>query len=103
MRAIVTAFLVTVMSVLVVIPAMADDPATPGPFQEAGRLVDQLAGRLGTFGAEISQYMQQQGRGGMAPRGPMTGMMGDPADRPLITMMLHHRSDLGLSPEQVAR
>ena len=28
--------------------------------------------------------------------------MSDP-DRPLITIMLHHRSELGLSPEQVSR
>jgi Spy/CpxP family protein refolding chaperone len=29
--------------------------------------------------------------------------MGEPADRPLITIMLRHRSELGLSPEQVGR
>jgi Spy/CpxP family protein refolding chaperone len=29
--------------------------------------------------------------------------MGDPAERPLITIMLHHRSELGLSSEQVGR
>jgi Spy/CpxP family protein refolding chaperone len=33
----------------------------------------------------------------------MGRMMGDPAERPLITIMLHHRSELGLSPEQVGR
>jgi Spy/CpxP family protein refolding chaperone len=29
--------------------------------------------------------------------------MGREPDRPLITIMLHHRSELGLSPEQVSR
>src|SRR5262245_12327600 len=105
MRTIGAAFVVTVVSVLLVVPAWADPSAGAGPFEEAGRLVDQLAGRLGTFGAEIAQYMQQQGRGGlMGSRGATMGrMMGDPAERPLITVMLHHRSELGLTPEQVAR
>ena len=30
-------------------------------------------------------------------------MMGDPMERPLITIMLHHRTELGLTPEQVTR
>ena len=34
---------------------------------------------------------------------PMGRMMGDPAERPLITIMLHHRTELGLSPDQVTR
>ena len=36
--------------------------AATGPFEEAGRLVDQLASRLGSFGAELAQQIQQ-GRG----------------------------------------
>jgi Spy/CpxP family protein refolding chaperone len=87
------AVLVTVALATVVTPAAAGAPA--GPFDEAGRLVDQLAGRLGAFGAELAQQMQS-GRGGM-------GSMGDPTERPLITIMLHHRAELGLSADQVSR
>jgi Spy/CpxP family protein refolding chaperone len=105
MRSIAFAFLVTVMAAAVVTPALADAPA--GPFEEAGRLADQLAGRLGTLGAELVQRMPQW-PGGMGsrggPRGEMTApMRGGPADRPLITIMLHHRAELGLSADQVTR
>jgi Spy/CpxP family protein refolding chaperone len=105
MRSMVLAFLVTVAPAAVVVPAGAGAPA--GPFEEAGRLVDQVAGRLGSFGAELAQQMQQ-GPGGMGSMGgpmgrPMGRMMGDPAERPLITIMLHHRTELGLSPDQVTR
>jgi Spy/CpxP family protein refolding chaperone len=97
----VLAFLVTVAPAAVVLPAAAGTPA--GAFEEAGRLVDQLAARLGSFGAELAQHMQP-GRGGMGSMGgPIGRMMGDPAERPLITIMLHHRTELGLSPDQVAR
>jgi Spy/CpxP family protein refolding chaperone len=98
MRSMVLAFLVTVTPAAVVTPAGAGAPT--GPFEEAGRLVDQLAGRLGSFGAELAQQLQP-GRGGM--RGMMERMMDDPAERPLITIMLHHRTELGLSPDQVSR
>ena len=98
------AFLVIVALTTVVTPAGAGAPA--GPFEEAGRLVDQLAVRLGTFGAELAQQMQS-GRGmgpmGGPPGGMMERMMGDPVERPLITIMLHHRAELGLSAEQVSR
>ena len=105
MRSIVLAFLVTVTPAAVVTPAVADAPT--GPFEEAGRFVDQLAGRLGSFGADLAQQMQP-GRGGMGsmggPSGGMMGrMMGGPAERPLITIMLHHRTELGLSADQVSR
>jgi Spy/CpxP family protein refolding chaperone len=36
-------------------------------------------------------------------RGMMERMMGDPVERPLITIMLHHRAELGLSADQVGR
>jgi Spy/CpxP family protein refolding chaperone len=35
----------------------------------------------------------------MGPGGPAPS----PAERPLITIMLHHRTELGLTPEQVSR
>ena len=64
MRAMVLAFLLIVASAAVVVPAGAGAPA--GAFEEAGRLVDQLAARLGSLGAELVQQMQP-GRGGRAP------------------------------------
>ena len=101
MRRMGLAFLVTVVLATLVSPAVAD--AQVGPFEEAGRMVDQLAGRLGAFGAELAQQMQSA-RGGMGSMGGvMERMMGDPTDRPLITMMLHHRAELGLSADQVNR
>ena len=98
MRWMAVAFLVIVALMSVVAPAAAGAPT--GTFEEAGRLVDQFASRLGAFGAELVQQMQP-GRGGMG--GMMERMMGDPAERPLITIMLHHRTELGLSAEQVSR
>ena len=101
MRRMTLAFLVIVALATVVTPAAAGPAA--GPFEEAGRLVDQLAGRLGAFGAELAQQMQP-GRGGMGSMGGMMErMMGDPMERPLITIMLHHRAELGLSADQVSR
>jgi Spy/CpxP family protein refolding chaperone len=93
------AVLVTVMSAVAVLPAGADAP--PGTFEEAGRLVDQLATRLGSFGAELAQ--QIQGLGGPGSMGGRPAPTAEPADRPLITIMLHHRAELGLNPEQVGR
>jgi Spy/CpxP family protein refolding chaperone len=100
MSSIVRACVMALTLATLVTPAWAQAP--PGPFQEAGRLVDQLTGRLGSLGAELAQQMQ--GRGGMGSMGgPMGRMMGDPAERPLITIMLHHRTELGLSADQVSR
>jgi Spy/CpxP family protein refolding chaperone len=100
MRSIVLAFLVTVTPAAFVAPAAADAPT--GLFEEAGRLVDQLAGRLGSFGADLAQQMPP-GRGGMGSMGGMGRVMGGPAERPLLTIMLHHRAELGLSADQVSR
>jgi Spy/CpxP family protein refolding chaperone len=106
MRVMTLACLVVVALAVAVAPAWAGAPST---FEEAGRLVDQLASRLSAFGNELVQTMQP-GHGPATPGGPMGGLMGgpmgrmgDPADRPLITMMLHHRAELGLSADQVGR
>src|SRR5262245_31123424 len=103
MRSMLRAGVVAVTLMAAVLPARAEAP--PGPFQEAGRLVDQLASRLGSIGAELAQQLQPgPGRGGMGSMGDMMGrMMADPVERPLITIMLHHRAELGLSPDQVGR
>ena len=136
MKAVGFAFLVTLALITAAGPALADPPPKPGSFEETGRLVDQLVGRVGSVGAELAQQLQGQkapksaeeagrlvdqladrlgslgaelaqqlpsGRGGAGPMGRTGRTMGDPADRPLITIMLHHRSELGLNPEQVGR
>jgi Spy/CpxP family protein refolding chaperone len=95
MKVMTLALLLAVAPVALVTPAGA--ATSPRTFEEAGRLVDELAGRLSSFGADLVQ--QIQGRGGMGPG----RMMGDPTERPLITIMLHHRTELGLTPEQVTR
>ena len=106
MRIAVLALLVAVSSATAVLPAFADAPRT-GSFEDAGRAVDQLTGRLGALGAELAQQMQQgmqRGRDAMdAMSEVMRGRMMTGPDRPLITIMLHHRADLGLNPEQVTR
>jgi Spy/CpxP family protein refolding chaperone len=96
MKAMMLVLLIAVAPVALVTPAGAGAPT--GPFEEAGRLVDELAGRLGSFGADLVEQIQQGRRIGIPGR-----MMGDPTERPLITMMLHHRAELGLTPEQVTR
>ena len=78
--------------------------------QEAKALLDQAATELRALGAQLQQHMEMG-------RGPMGGMMGpgqrgpamtgpgpvSPAERPLISIMLQRRADLGLTPEQVTR
>jgi Spy/CpxP family protein refolding chaperone len=86
------------------VPAIAQESARPGSFEEAGRMVDYWTGRLRSLGDEIAQQVQT----GRAPRGPMGdpavgGPYGHRAERPLITMMLDHRGELVLTPEQVSR
>jgi Spy/CpxP family protein refolding chaperone len=97
MKAMVFVLLIAVVPATFVATAGAAAPT--GPFEEAGRLVDELAGRLSSLRADLVQQIQQ-GRGGMGMPGRM---MGDPVERPLITIMLHHRTELGLTPEQVTR
>ena len=81
--------------------AAAEAPGLPGSFEEAGRMVDYWTGRLRSLGAEIAGQVQT----GRAPRGPMEGAAGErlPGEGPLITIMLHHRDELALTPDQVTR
>jgi len=76
----------------------AAEPVRPVFHEEAGRLVDQVTDQLRSLGAQLEQHLHH-GRGGMGPGGPAPS----PAERPLITIMLHHRNDLGLTGEQVGR
>jgi len=86
------------------------EPVHPVFHQEAKALLDQAATELRALGAQLQQHMEMG-------RGPMGGMMGpgqrgpamtgpgpvSPAERPLISIMLQRRADLGLTPEQVTR
>jgi Spy/CpxP family protein refolding chaperone len=78
----------------------------PGVFEEAGRLVDSVTDQIRAFAAQIAEPGRPGlGGGGAVGRGGSMGPGGSPspAERPLITMMLHHRTDLGLTDEQVSR
>ena len=101
MRTIVLALLVTLTLATLVLPAAAGPPAEQlRGGRAAGRSADGPAREL-----------RRRARPAVAARdarvGQAAGSTGrstsDPADRPLITIMLHHRSELGLSPEQVSR
>ena len=92
MKAMVFVLLIAVVPATFVATAGAAAPT--GPLEEAGRLVDELAGRLGSFGADLVQQIQQ-GRGAMGMPGRI---MGDPVERPLITIMLHHRTGARAHP-----
>jgi Spy/CpxP family protein refolding chaperone len=82
----------------VVGPALAAEPARPGLFEEAGRLVDQMAEQIRDFGSRMERQLSGR-RGPMGSPDPAAS----PAERPLITMMLHHRAELGLTPDQIGR
>lgn len=64
--------------------------------EEAGRSWTDLAERFKGLGAQLERHFRG-GPGGMGP------MWGSPAERPLISFMLEHRDDLGLTPDQVNR
>lgn len=78
-------------------PAVAE-PLLPALHEEAARLVDQVTDQLRSLGAQLERHMHH-GRGGAGPGGPAPST----AERPLITIMLHHRNDLGLTGDQVGR
>ena len=105
---------IVVVSLAVVVagPALAAAGSVQPAFhEEAGRVLDQAAAELRNLGAQLEQHMHM-GRGGLP--GMPGGMMGpgrgpgshgwmSPADRPLITIMLDHRTELELTPDQVTR
>jgi Spy/CpxP family protein refolding chaperone len=104
MRAVALALLVVVMWGGLATPAGAGEPAVRGPFEEAGRLVDQMADRLRSLGAELAQQIPGTPPGPLGRPAPGMGeWSGAPAERPLITIMLRHRSELGLTADQVGR
>jgi Spy/CpxP family protein refolding chaperone len=84
--------------VLAALPLPAAPPPPPGPFEEAGRWIDQVADRL----RELGLWLERRPGSGLAQLHPAPPGAGFP-EGPLITIMLHHRAELGLSPEQVGR
>jgi Spy/CpxP family protein refolding chaperone len=101
MRAIVGAMLGVAVWGGVLAPASAGDEACRGPFEDAGRLVDRVAERLRSLGAELAQHARGAPGPGGGPAWERDAR--SPAERPLITIMLHHRGELGLTPDQVSR
>jgi len=98
----ITVALSGLLGVLAVGGLAGAEPVRPAFHEEMGRVVDEVTQGLRSLGAQLEQHLHH-GPGG--PRGPgMTGPGGpSPAERPLITIMLHHRTELGLTPEQVSR
>jgi Spy/CpxP family protein refolding chaperone len=76
-----------VTALVLTLPAGAEPPgARPVAQEELGRALDELAGQIQGLGDWL--------RGHLAP--------GEgPAERPLISIMLEHRAELGLAPSQV--
>jgi len=68
-------------------PAAASEQATPTPaaHEEVGRTLDDLIGQLHDLGGRWREHFAP------SPRG----------ERPLITLMLRHKDELGLSADQV--
>jgi Spy/CpxP family protein refolding chaperone len=79
---------VMTLALLVLIPVGWAHSAGPAPaaHDEIGRLFDEMASRLRGLGSQLREgWGHHEGRG----------------ERPLITLMLKRRDDLGLTPEQV--
>lgn len=72
------------------------EQVTPAFHEETGRAWGELADHFRGFGAHLERHFRG-GPGGMGP------MWGSPAERPLISFMLEHRDELGLSPDQTGR
>jgi Spy/CpxP family protein refolding chaperone len=115
------------VSLVVAVPhAARAGSAQPVFHQEIQDLLGDAAAGLREWGVQLQQHLEM-GRGPMGgpPMGQMDGPMGpgmrghrgmpgmrgmpwtigpgSPAERPLITIMLHHRTEIGLSPEQVTQ
>ncbi|MBI4608300.1 MAG: periplasmic heavy metal sensor [Candidatus Rokubacteria bacterium] len=69
-------------------PAAGSEPraATPAAHAELGRAIEELSSQLHGLGSRWREHFMHPG-----PR----------AERPLITLMLRHRDELGLSADQV--
>jgi len=74
------------------------EPVRPVVHDEASRLLGELTDQLRGLGGQLERHLRG-GPGGPGPGGPPPGV----AERPLVSFMLEHRTELGLSGEQVAR
>lgn len=117
------------VSLVVAVPQAARAGSVQPVFHlEIQDLLGDAAASLREWGVQLQQHLEM-GRGPMGgppmgqmdgPMGPgmrgqrgmmgpgmpgMPGMIGpmSPAERPLITIALHHRAEIGLSPEQVTQ
>jgi hypothetical protein len=78
-----------VAALVLVQPAEAKQPAGPAPVahEELSRTIDELAGQIHGWGERWREHFgRREAR---------------PAERPLVTLMLGWRHELGLSPAQV--
>src|SRR3989304_3662749 len=66
-------------------PPAREGAAAAVAHEELGRACEELAGQLRGLGARFREHF----------------LPGDPQDRPLITLMLHYRTELALTPQQV--
>ncbi len=67
--------------------------SAPAFHDETGRALGDVVDHFRGLGARLERHL------GGVPDGPS----GSPAERPLISFMLDHRDELGLSPDQTAR
>ena len=78
---------------------VAAETAKPALHEEAGRAWSDVADQLRSFRAQVERHFRV-GPGGALPGVPWPA---SPSERPLISFMLDHRADLGLSAEQASR
>ncbi|HEV8673014.1 MAG TPA: periplasmic heavy metal sensor [Methylomirabilota bacterium] len=67
--------------------------------EESGRAVGDLVDQLRSLGAQLERHI----KGGTAGGTREVSVGQAAAERPVISIMLDHRSELGLTPEQVTR
>jgi hypothetical protein len=67
------------------------EPTRPAFHAEAGRLMGDVTDQIRSFGAQLDRHLRGLGGGGAL------------VERPLISLMLDHRAELGLTSDQVSR
>jgi Spy/CpxP family protein refolding chaperone len=95
----VTWVLMTALGISLGAASVSAGPARPAFHEEAGWLADEIERHLDSLRARIEQHLHHGRSDGGRSDGPAAAAVG--RERPLITMMLHHRTELGLSDDQV--
>jgi len=86
---------------LVVPPGLAAAPIQPVFHQEVQSLLDQAVSELGGFLAQLQRHLDL---GSNPMDGPGSGPGApSPAERPLISIMLHHRTEIAFAHEAIRR